>query len=308
MHLPGIVRRLLRRPASPPAVGAVAAEFWDKQMARQSVYWTAYPQVREYVNELITGVGWLWPLIVLKAGWAFRPLPRVISIGCGTGSMERELRNVNAATKVIGYDVSKASIREARRLARREKLSGISYRVRDCNQLRLPANRYDGAFFHASLHHISDPDQLLEETSRSLKPHGMVYVDDYVGPSRDEWNDDHLKHARALFDLVPEEVKIVPINPPFDYTDPSEMIRSSRTLPALRERFEILHYRPYWGNVLFPILCAVDGVMFQQPKYAPVLTQLIEAERELVARGELTDPMFAIVVARKKVSAGASAV
>ena len=264
------------------------------------MYWTAYPRVREYVNEQITGNGWLWPLVVLKAGWAFKPLPRVISIGCGTGALERELRNFNAASDITAYDVSKAAIREAKRLARSEGYKGIKYRVADCNDLHLPVSRYHGAFFHASLHHIADPDKLLEEVNKALEPQGLVYVDDYVGPSRDEWSDEHLTHARELFKLVPDEVKILDVNPPFDYTDPSEMIRSSRTLPALRERFDILHYRPYWGNVLFPILCAVDGAMFQQPQYAEVIEQLIAAEKDLVARGEITDPLFAIVVARKR--------
>jgi SAM-dependent methyltransferase len=282
------------------SVGATAARFWDQEVQRRSVYWTEHPLVRAYVNETITGVSWIWPTVALKAGWAYRPLRRGISIGCGSGNLERNLRILNICTEVTGVDISKESIRQARRAAREEGLKGIKYRVEDCNRLSLPRERYDGVFFHGSLHHISDPDELLTKVHHALKPHGLVYIDDYVGPSRDEWTDEHLRDARALWETIPPELRVVPVNPPLDHRDPSEMIRSSRILPAFRERFEVLHDRPYWGNLLFPLLCALDGEALLRPEHQPLIERLVAAERELVTQQRFGTPLFAVLLGRKK--------
>ncbi len=66
-----------------------AAEHWDQESQAHSVYWTEPPVVRHYVNELISGVPWLAPTQALKAGWAYHPLQRGLSIGCGTGASTR---------------------------------------------------------------------------------------------------------------------------------------------------------------------------------------------------------------------------
>lgn len=276
------------------------ARFWDEQAVAQSVYWTEHPRVREHVNELITGVSWLWPLVALKAGWAYQPWPRAISIGCGTGGLERSVRLLNVATKIEGWDFSRQSVREARRLARAERLGGIRYRVKDCNRADFGRDRFDAAFFHGSMHHLDDPDELLGRLASALRPHGMVYVDDYVGPSRDEWSDDHLVEARRVFEGLPDRLKLRPVNPPFDYTDPTEMVRSSRIRPAMESQFTIQHYKPYWGNLLFPLFCALDGGQLLQPENESIVTDLIAQEEALVAEGKFTDPLFAVMLGQKR--------
>lgn len=279
---------------------AAAAGFWDQQVTATSVYWAEHGKVREYVNECITGVGWLWPVVALKAGWAYKPLNRGLSIGCGSGNLERALRLLNVCKSVLGLDVSKTSIKEAKRLAREEDIDHVRYKVADCNVLRLPREHYDGVFFHGSLHHISDPDTLLAEVSKTLRPHGLLFIDDYVGPSRDEWTDDDLKHARAVYETVPDDLKVVPVNPPLDWRDPSEMIRSSRILPAFHANFEELHYRPYWGNLLFPLLCALDGQKLLKPENQHWIEKFVAEEKRLVASGEITRPLFAVLLGRRR--------
>ncbi len=286
-----------------PVVAATSA-FWDKRVIdggpSQIVYWTAHPSIREYVNEYITGVKWLWPLMALKAGWAYKPFARGLSLGCGGGELERAARLLRVCERVDGIDVSPASIKKAKLAAKKDHESGLSYRVADCDQIVLPRAKYDIVFFHGSLHHIADPDRLLDQVLNALKPHGFLYVDDYIGPSRDEWTDSHLVHAREVFAELPKELQVWPVNPPLDSTDPSEMIRSSRIWPATQERFDIIHFRPYWGNLLFPLLCAVDGVALQTPQYAELLPLLVEKERALVAANTWELPLFAVIVGRKR--------
>ncbi|MEM7357377.1 MAG: class I SAM-dependent methyltransferase, partial [Acidobacteriota bacterium] len=222
------------------ATARAAAEHWDRESQVRSVYWTEPPIVRAHVNELISGVAWLSPTQALKAGWAYNPLPRGLSIGCGTGALERDIWRQRICLRVEGTDISRTSLATARRLAAEEGMRGITYRRESFNDLKLRPSHYDIVFFHGSLHHVTDPDACLAEVENGLKPHGLLYIDEYVGPSRGEWGEEHLCHVREEYDRVDEALHRYPVAPPVAPGDPSEMIRSSRILPAIEERFEIL--------------------------------------------------------------------
>ena len=285
-----------------------AADFWDKQhqaVNPKQVYWFFHPLVREYVNEQMTGVSWIWPQVMLKArlDLAYYPCKRGVSIGCGVGNLERSLRFLRVCDEIDGFDVSPASIAAAKETAEKEGVTGVRYSVADCEHLELESGRYDAAFFSHSLHHIDDVSRMLGMLKRSLAPSSLIYIDDYVGPSRDEWQDEaianhELEPARAVWATLPDELKIMEVNPPLDLSDPSEMIRSDAITPVIEATFNVVHRAPYWGNLLFPLLTSLDGELLSQPRYQPLLRELIDKERELVASGAFERPLFAFFLAR----------
>lgn len=203
----------------------------------------------------MTGVWWAYPTHGFKTAWAYKPLPRGLSLGCGTGNLERDLRWLRICDEVDAYDLSPEAIRIARARAEREGIDRVAFHLADCEKLTYPKNHYDAVFFHGSLHHMLDPDSLLARLLPSLRPGGLLYVDDYVGPSRNEWTQEHLQFAQEAYAGLPAAWRRLPhVAIPYDSMDPSEMVRSSRIIPAVRERFEILYERPYWGNLLYPVL------------------------------------------------------
>jgi hypothetical protein len=130
----------------------------------------------------------------------------------------------------------------------------------------------------------------------ALKPGGFLFLDDYVGPSRDEWSDAHLVHARAAYDALPPSWRTVAhLEPPYDASDPSEMVASSAILPAVHARFDIVWERPYWGNLLYPVLSHVNA----NEDAERILGALIEREKALVREGALVSPLFVWLVGRK---------
>jgi SAM-dependent methyltransferase len=288
-------------PPSPDHSVATAA-FWDAQVgATSSMYWGEYPLVRSYINTLVTDSWWAYPTHGFKAAWAYKPLAAGLSIGCGTGLLERDLRWLRICEEVDAYDISPEAIRAAQVRAEAERIDRVNYVVADCENVTYPANRYDAVFFHGSMHHMSDPAALLDRLMPALKDDGLIFLDDYVGPTRDEWGDGHLIEANRAYARLPESWRTLPVlSAPYDASDPSEMLRSSSILPAIRERFDILWERPYWGNLLYPVLAQVSSREASLPESEHLLRGLIEQERQLVRDAVFTDPLFVWIVGRVK--------
>jgi len=84
---------------------------------------------------------------------------------------------------------------------------------------------------------------------------GLLFIEEWVGPSRTEWNDARMARMRALYDPLPAAWKAFPtLQPPIAADDPSEAVRSSAILPSVRRLFHVLVERPYGGHLVAVIL------------------------------------------------------
>jgi hypothetical protein len=120
----------------------------------------------------------------------------------------------------------------------------------------------------------------------------MVYLDEYVGPSRHEWatNPSLLAEHRRVFDSLPRELRAVDkLLPPVQVDDPSEAIRSSEIEPQLAIGFQILGRLGYGGGMLSVILPNL-----RLEKLDPAtLDRLIEEDRK-------AEPYYALIAATPK--------
>lgn len=272
--------------------------FWDAEaVTRRHSDWMASPEVRKYLNTLIGGGEHDWPFNWFERFLNGRRVPRALSIGCGTGALERDLMRRKITDRVDAFDGSTVSLAKAKQEAIAEGFGdAIHYFAADFNEPVLPRGIYDGVFFHHSLHHVAKLEKLLRAVMLALKPGGLLYLDEYIGPSRSWWTDDRFRHERALFEqLVPEPARFVPNLPlPVVYEDPSEGVRSGEILEQVAVGFDILEFRGYGGNLL-SVIC--PGVEWDHAP-AGLLEQLIAEETELLRKG--TPPYLAIVVAAPK--------
>jgi SAM-dependent methyltransferase len=282
---------------SGPDSGGAVARYWDanREKAKDPGYWMAHPLCRQAINRRISGNVHEWPLDWFKRVHVPRPFERGVSWGCGLGAFERAAVRTGIVREIDAFDVSEASLADARGEASRDGIEGISYGVGDFDDPELSRRRYDIVFFHASLHHVGALERLFRRLAFSLKRKGAVYVDEYVGPSRGEWTLERLLPAQALLDRLPSEAKArTRIDLPIEANDPSEAIRSSEIPRFLRDFFDIVEWRPYGGQVVDLVMpCLRPGWAASGDGLAHVQALLAIEEEELARAPESTHYLVA---------------
>jgi len=281
-------RKCVRGSASVSALKPT--EFWDREITEPThVNWMHHPLVREHINASIgTAARPLWPLDWFEEKFP-RRFARGLSIGCGTGALERDVIRRGICERIDAFDGSMQSLLVATREA---GTNHIRYFASDFNRPALPRDTYDIVFFHHSLHHVLRLERLFRELLDAMKPDALLYLDEYIGPSSTEWNDALVAPQRAIFDALPHDKRLVDRLPlPIEPADPSEAIRASEILPQLRIGFDVVAMQGYGGNVLSTMFNAIvhdDDV---------VRTLIAEEQRMLAASAP---PFHALIVATKK--------
>ncbi|HEX7708099.1 MAG TPA: class I SAM-dependent methyltransferase [Thermoanaerobaculia bacterium] len=271
-----------------------AFDFWDRESGDPThISWLASAEVRRYINRSISGDEERGAL-----DWFQRQFPRRfgrgLSIGCGAGALERDLIRRGICERIDAFDGSLASLSIARREAVDAGLAKqVHYFVADFNDPSLPEQTYDIVFVHQAVHHVTELERLYAAIVSTLRDGGLLYIDEYVGPSRFDWDEALIRPHRAVYDGLPERTRaeqklLLPIQP----DDPSEAVRSSEIIDRLKIGFRILAQRDYGGNLLSVLFPVVDWSEAQQD----LVATLIRQERTMLAEGAA--PYHTVVVAQ----------
>ena len=255
--------------------------YWDDihHHTDTSEIWMAHPLVRAAINRRITGDPTVWPLPALLQG---RHFATGVSIGSGTGGLERSLAGI--VDDVTGIDASEAVLEEARRLG-----PDIRYVAADAREF-LRGKTFEAIFFHQSLHHFDRLDELMAIVREALAPNGMLYIDEYIGPSRDEWTWTKLFGPNLVYRMLPRGTRRARlVRAPVNYEDPTEAVASSEIVHAIGRHFRIALRRNYGGHLLALLY---PNMQRNAPRFNQALTQLIATEERT-----LDDSFYAVVIA-----------
>lgn len=106
-----------------------------------------------------------------------------LEVGCGAGGASRLLAQVVKGARVVGVDPSRLAVAEAIRLTAAAGLAGrVSFETMDGRSLAYPDGSFDAVFASRVLVHAFDPEGILAEMLRVLRPGGRLLV---VEPDRD---------------------------------------------------------------------------------------------------------------------------
>ena len=243
------------------------------------------------------------------------PFRRALSIGCGTGPLERPIVSLGIASHVTAVDESANAVGFAKSAATEAGMGGkINYLVWDGRQVLRETSGWDAIFFHESLHHFDRLEELFALIRAALRPGGILFLDEYIGPSRDEWSWRKLLFPNLVYRCLPRDLRRTKIiRAPVTEDDPTEMICSSQIGPLVRRKFDILEWKNYGGNLMSLIYVSLKqpaiSDLSARKRFDDAVEFLLDLEDFLLDHPILTlsKSFHAAVIARNRVGGDSEA-
>ena len=286
---------------------------WGKMAKENSMLsWTDSKLILKYVHEYMTGnpnLGWLQ---YACEKYLSSDVEHGLSLGCGSGSLERQCRKMNYCKLIDATDISTDAIEEAKRLAHDEKINGINYEVKNLENLSLPANFYNVVFASSTIHHLKNLEHIFKTVQTSLKPNGYFILVEYVGPSKFQFPKKQVDIINEILSILtkelkkqkfgPNKIKEKFFSPPIKFmnkNDPSEAIRSADIVSLLPQYFTIVEKKDYGGTILHMLLqYIISNFNPDNDKDNTILSLLILLEKILI-REQVLNSDFAFIIAKK---------
>ncbi len=115
--------------------------------------------------------------ILKEAG--IKPGFNVLDYGCGPGSYTKAIAELVGGTgKIYALDIHPLAIQMVRAIASKNKLTNVETILSDRNT-GLPDNSMDVILMYDAFHELSDPNGVLQELHRVLKPEGVLSFCDH---------------------------------------------------------------------------------------------------------------------------------
>jgi len=229
----------------------------DSQGRLLKVRWWQHPAIIRHINRNVCGR----PIDGFSEGLNIRvlellkdrlPLEKAISVGCGSGQKEIKLIKSGFVQFFDLYELAETRILAGQELAKRQQVQeSVRFVQGNAFDRASQPEFYDLVHWNNSLHHMINVEDAVEWSWQVLKPGGLFYLDDFVGPDRFQWTQTMLLVATAVRQSLPDRLLINPRNPStllprivknvdpekLWQSDPSEAADSSRILECVKCRF-----------------------------------------------------------------------
>jgi len=104
---------------------------------------------------------------------------RILDYGCGTGSyITATAELVGESGKIYALDIHPLALQRVQNIASKNQLTNVETICSDC-ETGLPDGSVDVVLLYDTFHTLSDPNRILEELHRVLKPNGLLSFSDH---------------------------------------------------------------------------------------------------------------------------------
>jgi len=304
------IRRFLQRKK--------VASHWDRQLAPeayQGTQWFENPAIMTRMNLKVSGRldvdPYQWLIEFMSRRGQELPLDRCLTLGCGAGVLERGLCKYGFTRRHEGVDIASGAIKRAQTLAREAGLDHLHYDVVDVETLSLPPATYDAVLAVMAIHHFQKLEWVFDQVRAALKPGGLFFFNEYIGPNRLQYTSRQQELCNDLLAKLParyrrrpdgslKETIRTPTVKEMLALDPSEASRSEEILPLLQKSFRVLERRDFGGTILAPLMFEIAmNFDTNQEEGATMLQMLFDAEDSLLEQGEISSD-FGVVIAEPR--------
>jgi len=108
-----------------------------------------------------------------------KPGSHVLDYGCGPGGyITAAAELVGKSGKIYALDIHPLAIQKVQSIASKKQLTNVNTICSDC-KTGLPDKSLDVVLLYDTFHDLSEPDGVLEELHRVLKPNGVLSFSDH---------------------------------------------------------------------------------------------------------------------------------
>jgi len=294
----------------------IVSQYWGHQLQRaRPVSWLEHKVILEFIHRRVSGDPNVSTHQWFKNSFFSEPAQLCLSLGCGFGAFERMAISIGIARKFHANDISKGAIERARQAAFEAGLADqIEYTVMNLDEAALPEDTYDAIFGLSSVHHVCNLERLFRQCRIALKPSGLMFLDEYIGPSRFQTSTEVTELINGVLGLLPDQYRRSlftndgttidryvpsPIEH-FEKHDPSEAIRSADIVSTLQNDFEIIEFRPCGGTILHMLLTGITGNFDENKEVDIALLNLLAWFEMTLEKYGMISSDFAAIVAKPK--------
>ncbi|MFE0133069.1 class I SAM-dependent methyltransferase [Streptomyces sp. NPDC059037] len=161
---------------APAAASAEQAQAWNGDDGR---HWVRHRERYEAMQRNFT------PHLLRAA--AIGTADRVLDIGCGAGATTRAAARDAGRGHVLGVDLSKPLLAEARRLALEEGVGNVAFEEGDAQVHPFPDAAFDVAISRNGVMFFADPPAAFTNIARALRPGGRLAFSCWQEAAVNEW-------------------------------------------------------------------------------------------------------------------------
>lgn len=268
---------------------------WGKQNLIKRSFWQNRIIMSEF-SRRISGSPDITPEQYFKNKYCRKPFKRAISFGCGNGRLECKMAKIGVCKHIVGIDISSERVERAKKLIAPELSDKVDIVCDNIEDLQ-STEPVDLVVLKGILHHTDSLELLCEKISDMLEPNGLIYFDDFVGPTRMQWTDKQLAMINRLLSCLPEELRRDLTDPKgktiksrvkqqnvrsLIKSDPSEAIRSAQIMETLDKYFERVEVKPYGGAIIHQLF---NRIMGNFEGHEEIIKLILEIELILMDEG-----------------------
>jgi ubiquinone/menaquinone biosynthesis C-methylase UbiE len=103
----------------------------------------------------------------------------VLDYGCGPGSYVKAVAElVGESGKIYALDINPLAIQTVKKMTEKNRLTNVET-ILSSYKTELPDDSIDVVLLYDTFHDLTDPNGVLEELHRVLKPHGVLSFSDH---------------------------------------------------------------------------------------------------------------------------------